>query len=62
MNTPTRYSASADTALTYDDESMTWYVVTGPLHPYGVDAIGYPSRTAALKAYRATVRVATEGD
>ena len=49
-----RYDENADVALTYGDFADTWYVVTGPLHPYGVDSVGYPTYGAALAAYRLT--------
>ena len=57
----TRYDFRADVALTYDDV-LGWCVVTGPLHPYGVDSVSYPSRAAALRAYRATVQEVTDNE
>lgn len=63
MNTHTpRYCFKTDVALTYDDTMQEWAVVTGPLHPYGVDVVRYPSYTAALRAYRGTRRDALERD
>jgi hypothetical protein len=54
----TRYDMSANVCLTYDDTMEEWAVITGVLHPYGLDVVRYPSYSSALNAYRLTVEEA----
>jgi hypothetical protein len=40
----------------------TWRVVTGPLHPWGIDAVGYPTYRAAYAGWKLAVEAAVNTD